>query len=60
VEEIHMGRLLRLLPKIVQVVRILVGAYKGGHEAGLWTEGHRIDEDRQVLLLEKSLTPPRR
>ena len=55
-----MGRLLRLLPKIVQVVRILARAYKAGHEAGLWTEGHRVDEDARVLLLEKSLTPPPR
>jgi len=55
-----MGRFLKLLPKIVQVVKILARAYKAGHEAGLWTEGHRIDEDEQVLLLEKSLTPSRR
>lgn len=30
---------MKFLKRLAKVVKILVGAYRAGHEAGLWTEG---------------------
>ena len=44
-------KFLKFLPKIIQVAKILWGAYKAGHEAGLWTEGRGLDSATKSVLI---------
>lgn len=53
-------KFLKFLPKIVKAIKILVGAYRAGEEAGVWTEkpgyiGESRDFDRPATLTDHKI-----